>query len=488
MKKWIIVTIAIVLIIVGLLTSFIFFKDKNEITYRITINYNSDDNSSETIDINDINALKEKLIFSIKDKNKEGFVFVYWKYDGKPINTISNITNDMTIDAVWEPEKEDNLVKINDLSNIYRTNLNEQKEPADLLVLIFNYKNDYYEMPDEKLERMWSDYLFGNPETSVSINDYFKEISNNQFYFNKVLLGDNKTGVYSFHIDKEYDRNNFEDISNALNDLVEKGLNLDPYLIVHDESVQQTDLYDLQTYGGYDVQPAQWFSTSKIMVVYPPYNMERVAIDRITIPYPPDYALIAEINYDSSFGTIAHELVHTLGAMDVYNYGSFGSDLMSDQYPILLELGEEYNTLHINPYYKMLFGWIKPTIIEGQGKVTLYPQNSNEYNPIIIKTDNNDQYYIIENRIGYSFDKVDLTNSEGINIWRIDKLGVEAIRDKNRKGIVLEGLLTKNDQVINLFHYKDNNNISDIDLESKGIKITYLEKNADGSIDIKISR
>ena len=59
---------------------------------------------------------------------------------------------------------------------------------------------------------------------------------------------------------------------------------------------------------------------------------------------------------------------------------------------------------------------------------------------------------------------------------------------KNRKGIVLEGLLTNNDQVINLFHYKDNNNINETDLESKGIKITYLEKNADGSIDIKISR
>ena len=425
----IIILVALLLIVaISLLTVGIIFKNnKNNgeaTTYTITVKYNNDTHVVEIFHLTDMNELKRNLDSSILIKDKDGSVFVGWEVDGKEVNFEEPITEDMTIEAKWvEENKEENITTSTDISHLYKTNLNEQLEPVNLIVLVFNYKDSYYDISDEEVEAGWADYIFGYGDSgNPTINGYFKEMSNGKFYFKPVLLGDNKTGVYSFHFDEEYNADTKPgpfDVARALDKLVKMGLDLEPYKIINKDNLDYTELYNNQYEGGYDVQPAQWFTTPKILVVYPPYDSAQIYIERITESYPPEVGLIARVNYDSSFGTVAHELVHTLGAIDTYRYGSFGSDLMSDQFSLIADAGDEYNTMHINPYYKMLFGWTKPTIVEGQGEITLYPQNSEKYNPIIVKTDSDDEYYIIENRVGFGYDKVNMTNAEGINVWRI---------------------------------------------------------------------
>ena len=385
-----------------------------------------------------------------------------------------------------------------DISSLYMTNLNRQTSPTNLLVLLFNYNNSSYALSDEEIEKQWSDYIFGSgsiEDKTASVNDYFKEVSNGKFYFNPVLVGSNQTGVYSFHLDKDYSDEqglhseypSFEfkyDIAHAMEELVTNGLDISPFVAKGITHNNYTTINGYLWDGGYDVHDSQWYSTYKILAVFPHYNTENVSLTAISAEID-KFSLYVHLNDDSTFGTLVHELTHTLGAMDTYNYGSFGSDLMSNQYQLIQN---EFNTIHMNPYYKLLFGWVNPIIAEGNGNVTLYPQNSDKYNPIIIKTDDENQYYIIENRIGSGFDNVNQTDCEGINIWRIDKLGVEAIYNHDRKGIVLDVVLKNKNSSIELEYYNNKNDIFDYDLTSSNIEITYLQKNNDGSITININR
>lgn len=128
--------------------------------------------------------------------------------------------------------------------DLYFTNLQTQTKPKNLLILIFNYNNGYYSDSDAEIEQPWFDYIFGTgtlENETASINDYFKEISYGKFYFNPILFGGNTTGVYSFHLDKDYtdDQGNhpewpfFEfnyDMMGAFESLAEKGLNLEQFI------------------------------------------------------------------------------------------------------------------------------------------------------------------------------------------------------------------------------------------------------------------
>lgn len=486
-----------------------------EITNKLNINSFSSDNKNKYYVVKTNDKAENYTIIVVGDLNKNGYIQKddidimgnYYLNNENEIDSIQEKALDMNKNGKYELNDfaiairktniniDSTLTKTEDISSIYMTNLEKQTKPTNLLVLIFNYDNGAYEVSDKEIEKAWSDYIFGTgtlQKNTASINDYFKEISNGKFYFNPVLLGNNKTGVYSFHLDKDYSNNQglhpeyafFEfnyDLANSMDKLIAQGLNIAPYTANKINNTNyQSVLFDYFDSPQKNRLP-QWYTTYKILAIYPPYNQEKVDFTPISSDYN-NFSLYAHVNFNSSFGTVAHELVHTLGAVDTYNFGSFGSDLMSDQY---LKIVGDYNTMHINPYYKILYGWVTPTIAEGDGTLTLYPQNSDKYNPTIIKTDDDNQYYIVENRINNNFDKVGETNSEGINIWRIDKLGLEAIYE-NRKGIDLSAVLDSEDSYVDLEYYKDKKNISNTKLVSSKIKITNLYKNNDNSVVIGI--
>ena len=381
------------------------------------------------------------------------------------------------------------------LDDLYFTELPRHTQPENLLVLIFNYNNGYYAESDEAIEQLWSDYIFGTgtqDDGTASINDYYKEISYGNFYFNPILIGDNTTGVYSFRLDKDYSDDQglhpewpfFEfnyDMIGAFESLSKKGLNLNEFVVegVNNENYVQT-LIDFWDAPQWERNP-QWYSTSHVLCVFPTYNTEKV--DWTPLSYDADlFTLYAHINFDSSWGTIAHELAHTLGAIDVYNFGTYYSDLMSNY------SHEEYGAAHINPFYKIVFGWVEPSVVTESSTVTLFPATSNQYQPVIITTDDPNQYYIIENRTAEKFDSfLGDVGDDGIHIWRIDKFGCEAIFPVNgpRKGITLEGILRSTNDSITTKYYANSDDMHDTK-EVSGIEVTYKTKNTDGSIEIVV--
>lgn len=393
------------------------------------------------------------------------------------------------------------LNESNDLSTVYFTDLPKANSPTKLLVLLFNYNNGQYDMPDDEIEKAWSDYIFGtgSMETeTASVNDYFKEISKNEFYFEPIYIGDNTTGVYSFHLDKDYSDDQYykdnyfafdfkHDIADAMGELQKRGLDISPFVASREisEYDHQFDIPVIPWDGSQSERNNKWFETYKIMAVFPTYNKENVSHTPISADRK-YLSLYAHINYNSSFGTIVHELLHTLGTIDIYNFGSYGSDIMSSVYPLI---NAEYNTMHVDPFYKIIFGWADAEIINSSGLVTLHSQSSDKYNPIIIKTPDSGQYYILENRYDTGFDwGISYKSCTGINVWRIDKLGMEAIYNRNRKGMQLVDVLKYNNQSLVPNYYSDFDNIDVLDEVSSNIHITYVSKNSDGSITINIEQ
>jgi len=385
-----------------------------------------------------------------------------------------------------------------DTSNFYKTDLSIQKKPKKLLVLLFQYTGNPYfaEGTDEETAKIWGDYIFGSgsiEEGTASINDYFKEISNGEFYFEPVLLGNNTSGVYNIELDKSYSDMQFihedypyfdfqVDIAKAIDELANQGLDISsfsaPYINNSNYQKIMVELWD----SNQSEHLKEWYMTDTVLCIFPPVNVESVSFTPISTDYD-HFNIYAHINYDSSFGTIVHELIHTLGAIDVYNFGAFGGDIMSSYYP---QIPSDFNTMHLNPYYKMLYGWADVKVLTNSASVILYPATSDKYNPIIVKTNDNGQYFIIENRTDEGFDHgVFIDDSDCINIWRVDKLGMEAIYDDNRKGIIAEKLNIKG-QSKEMKYYKNSNDIKDVTLESSGVRIEYVASNEDGSIVVNI--
>lgn len=392
----------------------------------------------------------------------------------------------------------DKPVFSNDYSDLYRTDLSEQTEPKKLLVLLFYYSGTPYLDPDASVhnEKVWGDYIFGTgtiKDGTASVNDYFKEISNGEFYFEPVLLGDNTTGIYTVKLDKaysdaqliheDYPYFDFEvDIAKAMDDLVEQGLDIDSFTApdINNSNFREImmNLWD----SNQSERLKGWYMTDKILCVFPPINMENVSFTPISTDYN-RFNMYAHINANSTFGTIVHELIHTLGAVDVYNFGNFGGDIMSSFYP---DVASDFNSMHVNPYYKLLYGWADAQVLTNTTSVTLYPPTSDKYNPIIVKTKDSGQYFILENRAAEGFDHgVSIDGSDAVNIWRVDKLGMEAIYDDHRKGIIAEVLKSEGDRV-EMKYYKNFKDIKDATLEASGVEFEYVKKNEDGSIVVNV--
>lgn len=386
----------------------------------------------------------------------------------------------------------------NDLSNLYMTNLSKQEQPKKLLVLIFQYsENPYYkEGTASEIEKMWSDYIFGTgkiEDGTASINDYFKEISNGKFYFEPVYVGGNTSGVYNVNLDKAYSDKQYAnpdypyfvfdvDIAMAIDDLVNKGLDISTFTAPVINNGNFREIMEKLWDAPQKEHLKEWYTTDKVLCIFPPVNTESVSFVPISTSYN-EFNMYAHINYNSTFGTIVHELLHTLGTIDVYNFGSFGGDMMSDRY---VELEDNRNMMHVNPYYKILFGWNSASVLENSATVTLYPPSSPKYNPVIIKTKDSGQYFIIEQRSTNGFDLGTFVDaSDNINIWRVDKLGMEAIYDYKRNGIIAE-TLTYEGNAKELLYYKNYKDINDTELVSSGIKVKFVKKNEDGSAVVNI--
>jgi len=121
-------------------------------------------------------------------------------------------------------------------------------------------------------------------------------------------------------------------------------------------------------------------------------------------------------------GVIAHELVHTWGAPDLYdNNGWIGKgtglyDVMSNPYG---RFGTSINPAFLSPWSKMQLGWLDPLVLTKDGHYFL---GASELYPQVYKIQKgfpDGEYLLIENRQPIRWDE-DLW-SGGVLIWHIDE-------------------------------------------------------------------
>ena len=391
-----------------------------------------------------------------------------------------------------------------------------QTSSRPLLILLMDYKNSEYEY-DETTEKKWSDYVFGTgtvADGTASVNDYFREISGGKCFFTPILLGDNTTGVYTFHMDKDYSDKQFVhpeypffdfsyDVAQCMSQLEKQGLKIDDFAC---SDINGKNFFDILI-DAWDYAPnereKEYYTGPTLMVVFPTINMESVDFTPICNTFD-KFCLYAHLNETSSYGTICHELTHLFGAHDIYQYGGFYNDLMSQGIHTREE--DPYNVTHVNPYYNLMYGWCDATMYAGKGSYRLYSASTGKYSPLLIPTEDPNQYFLIEARDAEGFDAalaepVTTWNREkvawaagrrdrvGVTIWRIDQSPMNVRRSPDtelRAGALMENILKEGEKV-ELMYYSNFEDPTDPSLKRSDFKITVTKDNGDGSWDIKIN-
>ena len=138
------------------------------------------------------------------------------------------------------------------------------------------------------------------------------------------------------------------------------------------------------------------------------------------------YACSNELQYYSDnklmpdgIGTFCHEFCHVMGLPDFYS--TVGGGAFTPENWTLLDSGSYNNMSRTPPYLsafeRYAFGWLKPIDIKTVENICLQPiGDSNE--AYIIKTDNSNEYFILENRQQKGWDTY--LPHHGMLVWHID--------------------------------------------------------------------
>ena len=341
--------------------------------------------------------------------------------------------------------------------------------PVPLLVLVVSYDADgdgkdayeeglmttdanqasYGEQWAYSEEAYWAKVLFGDDGNTMK--NYFKLMSNDKFWFTPVeeTYGTANNGVVYVTLNEKHPGNvngsNPTTIGNtrisalkAANEYIDfskydtdgnGGLSWQELSVVYIIAGRSTkfgmasDGISVWRMGSFKQNGTSWNTT----------------LDGVRVMNGSDgakYAVVGEMQSSGqplSFGSIAHELGHVLGANDLYTYS--GYTWCGGPGEIALQGGGSgigankgvkagVAPAAIDPYYLTWYGFQGVTIAE-DGEYTLYSRESTkgDYNIIRVNTNNPMEYYLIENRYTVdvsSFDAIDPAE-RGIQIWHVDE-------------------------------------------------------------------
>lgn len=130
-------------------------------------------------------------------------------------------------------------------------------------------------------------------------------------------------------------------------------------------------------------------------------------------------------------GVIAHEMSHAFGAMDFYdtdgdnNGAFFGTglwDIMA--HGSWNEMGNR--PPHHNMYQKIKYGWVEPVALSSQTVITDMPNSTENAVAYIVNTNNDGEYFILENKQQINYDLS--VPGHGLLIYRISSWIEEAAK------------------------------------------------------------
>jgi M6 family metalloprotease-like protein len=303
--------------------------------------------------------------------------------------------------------------------------------PHKLLVLLVEFSNKTFQAANT--DAVWNDEVFG-PSNSVS--SYYKEVSNNQFYFTPVSEngGTADDGIIKVKLSYTHPNtsNHFTEMNPkivrdallAVKDKIDfAALDTDNNgYISSDELHVVTILAGLESsYGG--VPSGVWGHRSSIGgAIQPPTIDGKIIGDGSHLG---GYVQLGEMHdtHRATIGIFAHELGHDLGLPDLYDTdnSSFGlgihSIMAGGSWGYTAGGYQGSSPTHFDAWSKMYLGFTSAP--EATATTLVDAAAGDVYR---VSTSNPAEYYLIENRQFLGFDKALASNVThgGIAIYHID--------------------------------------------------------------------
>ncbi len=289
-----------------------------------------------------------------------------------------------------------------------------------VILVEFSDKGFSMENPKDIFDKMLNKEGFSQHSATGSALDYFKASSNGLFTPEFDVYGPVKlTKSYSYYgkgNNDDYAQNMIVEACEALDDTVDFTI----YDTDNDGKIDNVYVF----YAGYGeadgggtntVWPHSWD-------VYSGAGIERYLDGKLLDHYATSNELKAHTKELAGIGTFCHEFSHVLGLPDLYAT-SYNNSFTPGAYSIL-DYGSYSNDSHTPPsftgYERYCLDWVKPIELFEPDVVTLGSiEDEGGYdNVYIIKTDNENEYYILENRQQKGWDTY--IPGHGMLVWHID--------------------------------------------------------------------
>ena len=361
-------------------------------------------------------------------------------------------------------------------------------KPVPLLVLLISFKPKDAKTWEDGIQMIstskeyWYNVCFG--DEGYTLKNFYKEMSGGKFYFEPAkILGTDIPGVLEVTLDIPHPDRMTKDSpgkshGNAFYCIAEALKKADPYIdfshydIDNGGYLSSDEFNVLLIHAGYDISGGKDTNEDLHWGVFAncgslPESMDQ---DGVSGAHAPNldgvklcafgkgcYTLVGEYRKTGgqfvphTLGTIAHELGHSIGFHDVYDYDK---KVVGWPLPYLFSLmghgnygnAEASNEVlkgtvpqHLDPFQKIRSGFIEPEIVNDDGEYVIHSISGENANVIRINTPDPKEYFLLENRqlAGFSkglYRKRYVTNENGeqteisenyekggVIIWHIDE-------------------------------------------------------------------
>lgn len=374
------------------------------------------------------------------------------------------------------------IASVNVFAAVETTNTGKYSEPIPLLVIKISFDADGSgtdaRMQDGKIDvkdsssvrfgeqwcysddSWWYEQLFS--DNYYSLKNYYKYISNNQFWWEPVeeTYGTVNDGVvYVILPNVKHPNSTMGDTTSGPElgvavKAADEYVDYSKYDKNGDGVITYDELTILFVYGGMEASIGQGNTSQYAFNTHAHVSQSsaNISLDGVKVlngPYVRVGEAISTAGKFLGYGTIAHELGHVLGAKDLYL--SDGAEWWGSPGPASLmgsgskgraggNLGSYVGSApsSLDPYYSVEYGFADLMIADSaQTEYTLYSHATGKYSALRINTPNPNEYYLIENR-SYSEEAYDNNTLQGdlngIVVWHINELAMQNYVRPNNGG------------------------------------------------------
>lgn len=328
------------------------------------------------------------------------------------------------------PEK---LIPPTNISNTFRRVVNKSQTAGNTpivgerhaLVILMQYQDVKFKCSKEAFDNLFNLLEYKENGATGSVRDFYRFASQGQLDYVSDIYGP-FTSNYPMRFYGENDAigndaNPQELCKEALRNLPD---NLDLSLYDNDGDGIIDNVHII--YAGYGEEAGA--SSSAIWAHEYPHQISINNGRDITIAgYSCSPELSGNTNANiTNIGVICHELGHALGAMDYYdtNYGTGGEYLGTGQWDIMASgswNNDGKTPPSFNPYVRScVFGWNRQELLSPNMQVCLPRMeldNAEQTSIYRLETDDEGDYFLLENRQKYSFDEA--LPGEGLLIYHV---------------------------------------------------------------------